>query len=114
MSLFIALIVGAAIGGAGGYLLRENMEVVLLSVLMGISGAIIGLAAYFFLLAGPGTALLLFSWGAFVCTIVFAAVFTAVFTLLHQVTPVRVEKDTPGKPEEEDTKAEKRIEKADN
>ena len=104
MSLFVALLVGAIIGTVGGYLLQENIELLLLDLFMGIGGAIIGLAFYFFI-GTSAQGLSLFSWAGTVCSALGAAIFVLIFSALHKISP-----RTPP-PEETRQKAEKKASK---
>lgn len=91
MGLLLAIIVGLAVGAVGGSLLQENFDLLFLDFLMGIAGAIVGDAVFFF--AASGSQFLLFSWGGLLAQLVGALIFVLIFNLLHRATPDTWEPD---------------------
>lgn len=81
MALLLALIVGIAVGGIGGFLLNRRYELVPINVFLGVAGAIIGDVFYFFAAAQDS---LLFSWGGLACQALGAAVFVFIFSFFRR------------------------------
>jgi uncharacterized membrane protein YeaQ/YmgE (transglycosylase-associated protein family) len=95
MSLLLALIVGVAIGTIGGFLLQENFDLLLLNCLMGVAGAILGGAVYFFSDSAAGY--LLFSWSGALASVVGALLFVLIFSALHRAAPEKPSPDLDDK-----------------
>jgi uncharacterized membrane protein YeaQ/YmgE (transglycosylase-associated protein family) len=88
MALLLAIIIGVAVGAIGGFLLQENYDLLVLNVLMGLAGAIIGDAVYYF--SSDNVEYLLFSWGGAVSQFAGALLFVLLFSMLHKATPNKV------------------------
>lgn len=80
MSLFIALLIGMAMGAATGFWFRRNADYILIDVLAGIGGSILGLALYFF--AANATIESLVSWRAVVAEVLGAAILLIAYQLV--------------------------------
>lgn len=89
MSLLVAIIIGIVVGALGSLMLQRNFDVILLEVLLGVAGAVLGGAVYFF--AVTGATYLLFSWGSTAFSLLGAMVFVLIFSLLHRASPTKLE-----------------------
>lgn len=95
MSLLAALLIGILIGGVGGFLLRENFDLLAFNILMGIAGSILGGAVYFFTDSAGGY--LSFSWADVLFSVVGALIFVMLINFAHRTTPEKIahEEHTP-------------------
>lgn len=79
MNILIALLVGAVLGGGTGWWFRRNLDYLVVDVLVGISGALLGLATYFFTHTGE---LSFWSLGGLLAAVVGAAICLLIFQLI--------------------------------
>jgi uncharacterized membrane protein YeaQ/YmgE (transglycosylase-associated protein family) len=54
VSLLLALLIGAGIGVIAGVVLLEDIDTIVLDIILGVAGSVLGMAIYYFLLAGTG------------------------------------------------------------
>lgn len=83
MSLFIAMIIGAGIGTVAGLWFRRDGDYMLFDILLGVAGAILGLAIVF--LANPDGTMNLFSLKGVVADIIGAVIFVLLYQLVLQI-----------------------------
>jgi uncharacterized membrane protein YeaQ/YmgE (transglycosylase-associated protein family) len=86
MSILIALIIGGAIGTFAGLLLPENADQIILSGLVGVSGAIVGML-FTILLPNSNYTGSLISLPALLCATIGALIFVLAFGLLQRAVP---------------------------
>ena len=89
MSVLFAMIAGLLVGGVGGFLLLEGIDMLVMNLLMGIVGGLLGLGIYTIFLSGLESNIGLINWRSLGCSALFALMFVAVFDLMHKFFPKR-------------------------
>ncbi len=84
MSLLLAIFVGVIVGLIGSFIIQDNFDLALLTILLGIGGAILGDAIYFFTVSNE---ISLFAIGGILAQAIGAALFVLIFSLLHRAAP---------------------------
>lgn len=83
MGLLFAMIVGIVVGALGSVLLQKSYDMLLVTILLAVGGAIIGDAVYYF---ASSNDFLLFSWGGLLSQLLGALIFVLIFSALNRVT----------------------------
>lgn len=85
MSLLIALLIGLAVGGLGGFVVREEYDTLLMNLLCGIVGSILGLGMYVLFLGGLNNAGYLSGRGV-VCSLIGAVFAVGLFDIAQKLS----------------------------
>lgn len=83
MSLLIALLIGASMGVATGYVFKRNGDYMLIDLTLGIAGSVLGMCINF--LAHLDSSIGLFSVSGTLASVVGAAIFLVVYQLVLKV-----------------------------
>jgi uncharacterized membrane protein YeaQ/YmgE (transglycosylase-associated protein family) len=106
MSLLIAIIIGITAGTAVDFFLHGHVYNLLLNSVAGVSGAIVGLAIFFFFFNFAQTSIGLFSLPSALCSLILALIAAFAVDAVQSITPKRtqqshVEEDGPIDAEED-------------
>ena len=81
MSLLVAIILGIIVGAVAGYAIQENLDLMPINIFMGIIGAVLGDAVYYFV---SGNDYFLFTIGGMVSQIIGATLFVFIFSMIYR------------------------------
>lgn len=88
MSILLAMMIGVVVGGIGGFLLMDGIDLLVLNLVMGLVGGLVGLGIFTLAFAEIGN-LSLFEPRSLMSSALFALIFVLIFNILHKIMPKR-------------------------